>query len=815
MKKILLILLLLPVMGLAQGGWIKPNNSHGVISNGQSMDSAMAGPTGCGDPTSMAGINKYSRPVKKANYYLDTCGHRVWFYDPKIDAWDTLKGSGGGSTPARNGLSIVNGYTELNGSMTKSDTIGVTASGYLLNVLAADNTGLSLDMLASGNSNGPGIVNLNRQGFQQTGFKFIGKDHGFVKDVVENTETPSDAPGQYSDAASGFQVRNTFSGRFAQFYLGVDGNPFADSSLMIRTDGDGISLAVDNLGYIKFRGSASNNTSEYARFARGTGHLLIGSSTDVPNKKLYVNGSSIFGDTLSLPNIKHAALDTTTYKIIVQKHGDNGDLYETNWPAGGAGTTAFSSFSAANAVNRIDNQFYTQQWRWNSLIDTALSITSNSVAGNNNDQTLLAIALSGATFVNAQTSYGLSVDNSHTAGGSGTYVNVGAKFTASNATNNYALIVPSGSVGIGTSAPAKILHVSGTVRLASLGIAAFDTTTFKPLGISSSGDLLPITSWPLGSGSGVTSIGTINSQTKSANGAVITGTSLVMQTVDASFPGLMTSASKARLDSNGYIITPVTGVQIAKQVSVDTLRIKSLVAGADITITNNGDTTNTIAMNMVFDRSITKVSGTPDTVRFLNDLTTPDGTQAYTSINGVKGWNRAIKLTLTSPVDGDRLKYQASDSSFINYTPELPVLLGSDVTNNNASANTIADVTGLSFAVVSGNTYSFKFVVNYTSAVTTTGSRWSVNGPTTTFLSYRSNYALTTTTETPNNGLTAYDLPAASNASSAATGGNIAVVEGIIKPSANGTVICRFASEVSSSAIVAKAGSYVEWHKLN
>lgn len=136
------------------------------------------------------------------------------------------------------------------------------------------------------------------------------------------------------------------------------------------------------------------------------------------------------------------------------------------------------------------------------------------------------------------------------------------------------------------------------------------------------------------------------------------------------------------------------------------------------------------------------------------------------------------------------------------------VTLTADVTNNNATANTIADVTGLSVAVTSGSTYWFRFIIGYTAAATTTGSRWSVNGPASpTLLIYRSEYSLTTTTRTLNEGLSTYDVPAASSASSAATGSNIALIEGIITPSANGTLIARFASEVSSSAIVAKAGS--------
>lgn len=143
------------------------------------------------------------------------------------------------------------------------------------------------------------------------------------------------------------------------------------------------------------------------------------------------------------------------------------------------------------------------------------------------------------------------------------------------------------------------------------------------------------------------------------------------------------------------------------------------------------------------------------------------------------------------------------------------VVLGSDVTNNNASANTIADVTGLSFSAIAGTLYRFRAVIRYTAAATTTGSRWAINGPgSPTVLSYMSTYSLTTTTQTTNHGVTAYDTPAASNATSAATAGNTAIVEGFIQTSSDGTVIVRFASEVSSSAIVAKAGSFLEYQAV-
>lgn len=162
-------------------------------------------------------------------------------------------------------------------------------------------------------------------------------------------------------------------------------------------------------------------------------------------------------------------------------------------------------------------------------------------------------------------------------------------------------------------------------------------------------------------------------------------------------------------------------------------------------------------------------------------------------------------------IDGSQKISQNANAPAVNALNV--VVLASDVVNNNAVANTIADVTALSFAVTAGETYWFEFAIPYTAAATTTGSRWSINGPAApTLLNYTSEYTLAATTKTLNNA-TAYDIPAASNATSL-TAGNVATVWGIIKPSGNGTVIARFASEVSSSAITAKAGATLRWMRV-
>jgi len=133
------------------------------------------------------------------------------------------------------------------------------------------------------------------------------------------------------------------------------------------------------------------------------------------------------------------------------------------------------------------------------------------------------------------------------------------------------------------------------------------------------------------------------------------------------------------------------------------------------------------------------------------------------------------------------------------------VVLGSDVINNNGVANTIADVTGLSCSMLAGKMYYFKFVIYYTSAATSTGSRWAVNASagTAANLSMVSEYSLTTTTTTRNALIQVFDSPSAANATSAATTNNMAIMEGYFVPSADCTFIARFASEVLSSAITA------------
>ncbi len=233
----------------------------------------------------------------------------------------------------------------------------------------------------------------------------------------------------------------------------------------------------------------------------------------------------------------------------------------------------------------------------------------------------------------------------------------------------------------------------------------------------------------------------------------------------------------------------------AQNVAINTTgNAPSTSAGLDVDFTNRGVLIPRIALTNKKDLS-TITGGTPANSLLIYNTATA-GTQPYTVFPGY---------------------YYFLDSVWVRLADRAgTVILTTDRTNNNATANTLQDVTGLSFPVASGVTYRFKFFIVYTSATTANGSRWSINGPASpTNLNFHTNLSLTTTSRSFYEGLTAYNTPSSFNATSASTTSNIAEIEGIITPSANGTVIARFASETANTAVVAKANlSYVQWEIL-
>ncbi len=169
-----------------------------------------------------------------------------------------------------------------------------------------------------------------------------------------------------------------------------------------------------------------------------------------------------------------------------------------------------------------------------------------------------------------------------------------------------------------------------------------------------------------GGGGGVTTVAAINGTTKSSNGAVISGSNLYMQTVDGTYPGLMTSAQKARLDSNSYLTIDKRYDSLAWRRNDSTFLVKSLRLQAYGTTQTPTVTDSSLSYNITkAPPTKQSVTSTSDTIHLVNDSTSfVNPTKIYGYSGEVRGWKDALEMTLTAPRNGDAIIY--SSGTLIN-----------------------------------------------------------------------------------------------------------------------------------------------------
>jgi hypothetical protein len=132
------------------------------------------------------------------------------------------------------------------------------------------------------------------------------------------------------------------------------------------------------------------------------------------------------------------------------------------------------------------------------------------------------------------------------------------------------------------------------------------------------------------------------------------------------------------------------------------------------------------------------------------------------------------------------------------------VRLPTDQTNNNATPNTLQDVTGLQFPVVAGRGYNFEFYIVFKTEENTTGSKWCINGPSASDIVYDTEIQINGNAKSLDLNNPGYNLGNGSSNSSTYLI-NIATIRGSLIANASGNVTARFSSKVSGRPVIAKA----------
>lgn len=248
----------------------------------------------------------------------------------------------------------------------------------------------------------------------------------------------------------------------------------------------------------------SNDGAAMASGDRLGGFLVSGAATTgLPNSGgLTGFATETWSDTAQGTELRFEITpNTTATRAAKVKLGNDGNL--TPFASGGSilGTTSLpwgglvvtsanatgvtTSASLALSVNSLTTGtgLYVASSTLTSGLLVDLQVSGTAAAAG---QVALNILTAGATATNAITTYGAQISNTHTNATSGT--NIALYLNASGATTaNYGLIVNAGNVGIGETAPANLLQVTGTSGGALLNLIRLknnSTTTSTASGIS-------------------------------------------------------------------------------------------------------------------------------------------------------------------------------------------------------------------------------------------------------------------------------------------------------------------------------------------
>ncbi len=445
--------------------------------------------------------------------------------------------------------------------------------------------------------------------------------------------------GNCAGTGSGVTTSGGTANRVAKFTSGqnIADSSISDNGTTVTVNGN-VNLAVQGTnvtvgvgssrtGSIILNNSTNNNTVTVQSGATGASYALtLPTAVGATNQCLKAqNGTG----TLFWDNCEGGAGGTSGVSSL---NGLTGGLTISN--ASGAGSTitinnavadgatkgiaAFNAtnFSAASGViNTIQNIATSASPQF-----TNLTLTGDA-AVNGGDITstgALNITPSGALTVGATTQTALLQGSTTTitsSAGNNIVINSGNTIELQDNTNVTGNLVATGtgafqgaSVTIGTASTTNgSLILQNSTNALTVSIRAPNQTTGSAVislpNTSGANDTFCLATLNNCGGSSVTSIGTIDSQTKSANGAVISGNSLVLQTADASSPGLVS-----------------TGTQTLAGAKTLSGAVTLSAAGTALSVTNNA----TVGGAFTVQGSTNLGNGTTDVTTITGGSTTTD-----------------------------------------------------------------------------------------------------------------------------------------------------------------------------------------------
>lgn len=207
-----------------------------------------------------------------------------------------------------------------------------------------------------------------------------------------------------------------------------------------------------------------------------------------------------------------------------------------------------------------------------------------------------------------------------------------------------------------------------------------------------------------------------------------------------------------------------------------------------------------------------------DTTKFLRGdatwNTVPSGGDSV-SVNGTSATDADFDdSTPAAPTGGTNVKWQKDSSTPNNisaYVIGVPSIVFT-TSNQDFTAASLEDVTGLAFSVTSGVKYHFRFVIAWKSDATACGPRMSVTFPSVTSFAGVAQATTITTDGVSTHyagAITSSDDPVIASSTPATGTWYTSIIEGLIVPSANGTLQARYALEtaVGSPTVTTAAGS--------